>query len=95
MVFAAGYLQVVPKVRSSTLKVCNAVGLNFINQSLKQKLSFNLIKYSYLLCHPLIRMFDLCTFAPEVRVRDYIFRPHIFLYPVARIAVNPPLLFCE
>ena len=45
MVFAAGYLQVVPKVRSSTLKACNAVGLNFINKSLKQKLSFNLIKY--------------------------------------------------
>ena len=45
MVFAAGYLQVVPKVRSSTLKVRNAVGLNFIKKSLKQKLSFNLIKY--------------------------------------------------
>ena len=42
MVFAAGYLQVVPKVRSSTLKVCNAVGLNFVKKSLKQKLCLSI-----------------------------------------------------
>ena len=34
--------------------------------------------FSYLLCHLLTRIFDLCTPAPKLRVREYIFQPHIF-----------------
>ena len=34
--------------------------------------------FPYLLCHFLIRIFDLCNSAPKVRVREYIFQPHIF-----------------
>ena len=41
--------------------------------------SFNIISlFSYLLCHLLSRIFDLCMSAPEVRARDYIFQPHMF-----------------
>ena len=34
--------------------------------------------FSCLLCHLLTRISDLCTSAPKVRVRKYIFQPHIF-----------------
>ena len=34
--------------------------------------------FPYLLCHFLIGIFDLCNSAPKVRVREYIFQPHIF-----------------
>ena len=47
---------------------------------------------SYLLCHPLTRIFDLCTRAPKVRVREYIYQPHNFVFynPNCR---NSSLLF--
>ena len=34
--------------------------------------------FSYLLCLLLTEIFDLCTSAPKVREREYIFLPHIF-----------------
>ena len=37
------------------------------------------------------RIFDLCTLAPKVRVREYIFPLHVFF--VARIARTPSLFF--
>ena len=34
--------------------------------------------FSYLLCHLLTQIFDLCTSAPKVRMHEYIFQPHVF-----------------
>ena len=50
--------------------------------------------FSYLLCHLLTRIFDLCTSAPKVRARVYVPATY-FLYFIARIARTPSLLFCE
>ena len=36
--------------------------------------------FSYLLCHLLTRIFDLCTSALKVRVREYMFQPHFFVF---------------
>ena len=43
------------------------------------------------MCHLSTRIFDLCTLAPKVRVREYIFPPHSFF--VALIARTPSLFF--
>ena len=48
--------------------------------------------FSYLLCHLLTRIFDLCTSALKVRVREYMFQPH-FLYFITLIARTPSLFF--
>ena len=80
-------------VRSSTLQDCNVVRLDLVSKSLKQKLclsiQFNIL---YLLCHLVTLIFDFCTSAPKVRVREYIFPPHIFC-TLYQFAQTPSLFF--
>ena len=56
----------------------STIGLT-VSKSLKKKMSFNLIHHFHTCCAIFFtRIFDLCTSAPKVRVREYIFQPHIF-----------------
>ena len=69
-------LQGVPKVRSSTICLYfSTIRLNHFNKSCA--FQYNSL-FSYFLYHLLTRVFDLCTSAPKVRVREYTFQPHIF-----------------
>ena len=52
----------------------------------KQIISTNVVSFisnslfSYLLCYLLTRIIDLCTSAPKVRVRQYIFQRHLLYF---------------
>ena len=74
-------IQGVPKVRSSTLYDCNVVRLDLVSKSFKQKLC----------CDSNVRF---VYFALKVRVREYIFQPHIFVF-CSPICSNSFLVFCE
>ena len=51
---------------------------------------------SYLLCHPLTRIFDLCIVLGRQRCAcASIFTSHIILYFITRITGTPPFFFCE
>ena len=83
---------IAPKVRSSTFisLYFSTIGLGKQIISTKVVFQYNSL-FSYLLCHLLTRIFDLCTSAPKVLVQEYFFQPHIFKYLIARNARTPSL----
>ena len=67
-------IQGVPQVLSPSLEVCNAMQLDLICNSLNKSFFFSIwFNISYLLCHHLTQIFDLCPFALKVRVCEYIY----------------------
>ena len=86
------FQKLVPLLYKSVLSI--SVRLNLVRKTKNKSCDFqsNSI-FSYLLCYLLTRIFDLCTAAPKVRVREYIFQSFFCLYFIARIAQTPSLFF--
>ena len=59
-------------------RVCISVRLNLLSKSLKQIVSLNLVHYFHTCAIFWLEYSILCTPAPKVPVREYIFQPHIF-----------------